>query len=177
MRLYELKPHQIQILNEIKSLPQKNLHYYVIQQSLIEPNLTLNELKKFIKRSIRYFVKDFTGSNYRPGIEDKLIKYYCFFETTQDFFKSQNSNQNLSDELYSGLHFHLFISSPHSIIHLPNYTHYLFEQLTSQKNKRKSLTKFDYTKIEILDEDFINYHTKQMMYRFSSEMVIKNIEG
>ena len=175
MRLYELKPHQIQILNELKTLPQKNLHYYVIQQSLTEPNLTLNELKKYIKRSIKYFIKDFTGYNYRPGLENEIVKYYCFFETTQEFFNSQNSNHNLSEELYSGLHFHLFISSPNCVIHLPSYTHYLFTQLTSQKNKRKSITKFDYSKIEHLDEEFINYHTKQMMYRFSPELVFKNI--
>lgn len=175
MKLYELKPHQIEILNEIKSLPQKNLYNFVIQQSLKNPNLTLNELKKYIKRSIRCFVKDFTGINYKPGIENNLIKYYCFFETTKDFFQSQNSNQNITEDIYSGLHFHLFISSPNNIIHLPNFSHYLFQELTSQKNKRNCISKFDYTKIETLDEDFINYHTKQMMYRFSPEMVIKNL--
>ena len=48
-RTYFIKPHQLEILRIIQTLPQNKLHYLVGQQSNKYPNLTLKELKKSIK--------------------------------------------------------------------------------------------------------------------------------
>ena len=175
MRTYTVKPHQIQIYNEIKKLPEKNLTYYVFQQSLIYPNLTLNELKKFIKRSVKRYCYDFSKYDYKPQFENQIIKYYCFFETSKDFFWSQHENIIVEEDINNiGLHFHLFVSSDRFFFCPHSYSFYLFEELNSQRNKLKSFSKYDYNRINKLDEDFILYHTKQMMFRYSPELVMKN---
>src|ERR1700759_2996639 len=48
-RSYEISPSQLKILNSIKSLPKKNIHYLVGQQSKEHRNLTLKEMKKLIR--------------------------------------------------------------------------------------------------------------------------------
>ena len=110
LRTYEIKPHQLKILNQIKSLPQKRLHYVVGQQSSDHPNLTLPEMKKLIRRGIRRYIQE-TTLHYHQGLENELVKFYCVFETKKDFFHSQHENSLVDEDLDMGIHFHLFLTS------------------------------------------------------------------
>lgn len=175
MRTFELKPHQNKILSEIKKLPKSKLHYLVIQQNKNQPNFTLNELKKHIKKGIKRYVSKHFLFNYRKGLEDQIVKYYCFFETSKDFFWSQHKNTIVDKNIEMNLHFHLFISSDISSVHLPQLVNDIIQEFFGQRNKQKSLLKIDYNKIENLDDDFILYHTKQMMFEPNVDFILKNI--
>ncbi len=177
MRTYTLKPHQIKIYNEIKTLPTV-LTYYVFQQSLTHPNLTLNELKKVIRSTVNKFCYEYGNHpqyTYKKRDENKLVKYYCFFETSEDFFWSQNTNTIVNEEIRNfGLHFHLFVSFNPSIYLPDTFGFKMVQELSSIKHKMKSFSKFDYIKRIKLEPDFIYYHTKQMMFRYEPEMILKN---
>lgn len=173
-RTYFIKPHQLDILRNIQSLPQKNLHYLVGQQSNKHPNLTLKELKNSIKKGIREYCKS-QSIYYKYGDENKLIKYYCVFETTEDFFHSQHENKIVDEKIEMGIHFHLFISSHDNIVSYPSLIHTIYLEFTKLEHKRRCISKYDYKRIEKLDENFILYHTKQLMFRPSKEMLITNI--
>jgi len=175
LRTFTLKPHQKTILNEVKKLPIQRLHYLVIQQSLKHPNLTLNELKKHIRRGIKQYVKELFGYEYKHGLEDEVIKYYCFFETSKNFFWSQHLNNIVDENVEMDIHFHLFLSGNHGVVSFPQLIQYIIRELTYQKNKQRCLGKIDYMKLETLQDDFILYHTKQMMFRPYREFVIRNI--
>lgn len=169
---YHIKPFQLRIIKEIQTL-KPNIFNYVIQQSPDKPNLTLPQLKRSIYRSVRLFIKDIQGYNYKSGMENDLIQYYCFFETTKEFNLSQNDINTLIDESKMGLHFHLFISSSDPEIPLSNYTYYLTQELTSFPLKKTSVSKIDYKTYPSLDEDFILYHTKQ--YKdYPNDLIFKN---
>lgn len=86
-----LTPSQVEVYNKIDSLDKKNLYYFVVQQRKGCPNLTLNELKKMIKKSIREWVAE-DKINYYQNKENKIVKYFTVFETTKDFNKSQLNN-------------------------------------------------------------------------------------
>ena len=172
---YELKPHQKQILNDVKRLPRKNLHCLVAQSSLKDPNLTLNEFKKHIKRGIRLYIKEHFGPDYYSGLENEKVKYFCFFETSKDWFWSQHSSFINEEGVDLKFHFHLFISSDYGMISFPDLIHSIYSQLTSQRNKRLCIGKFGYNRIKKLEDDFILYHTKQQMFHNSLELVLKNI--
>ncbi len=176
LRTYEVNPYQLKILNDIKSLPQKRLHYVVGQQSSDHLNLTLREMRKLIRRGIRRYIEE-TSLPYKPGLESRLVKFYCVFETKKDFFLSQHQNTIVDEEVNMGLHFHLFITSPDKYpwISFPSLIHTIFNELTSIKHKQLCISKYDYKKIEELDQDFILYHTKQFMFRPSIEMVMNNL--
>lgn len=175
LRTYEINPHQLKILKEIKSLPRKRLHYVVGQQSSDHPNLTLPEIKKLIRRGLRQYIQE-TTLNYHQGLENHLVKFYCVFETKKDFSQSQYEN-TLRENVKMGIHFHLFLTSPDDYpwISFPSLIHTIFNELTSIKHKRFCLSKYDYDKINELDDNFILYHTKQFMFRPSVEMVMKNL--
>ena len=173
-RTYYIKPHQLQILNEIKSLPSKNLHYITGQQSDHHTNLTLPEMKKLIRRGLRQYFQE-TSLHYYQGLENELVKFYCVFETKKDFFHSQHQNDIINPEIDMGIHFHLFISPVKEWISIPTLIHTIFTELTSLKHKQRCLSEYGYMKIEELEDNFILYHTKQFMFRPSSEMVMKNI--
>ena len=169
MNLFELNEHQKTILKEVKKLSLNDLHYIVAQQSNTDTNLTLNELKKYIKRSVREYVSR-KGLSIDERIEKTdMIKYYCFFENTEDFYKSQQTNSIVSQDFYSGFHFHLFISGVKE-----DYLKELKYQLSSLKHKPKCIAKIDTLKIERHSDDFILYHTKQLQHRYSSELILKN---
>lgn len=174
-RTYTLKPHQQKILSEVKKLPLERLHYLVIQQSTSYPNLTLNELKRHITKGIKQCVRELYGYEYKNGLEDEVVKYYCFFETSKEFFLSQHLNTIVNEDIEMSIHFHLFISGKYGSVHFPQLIQYIIRELTSQKNKLRCLKKIDYVKLENLQDDFILYHTKQMMYRPSPQMIINNI--
>lgn len=171
---YQIQPFQQRVLQEVKSLNANNLYYYVIQQNYDKPPLTLPELKKCIPTSIRKYIKSLLGYRYKKGIENEMIKYYCFFETSKEFCLSQTTQSIFDWDFYTGFHFHLFISSSFSEVSFQNYTHYLFEELTSIPTKKNSLLKFNYTKIMELKKDFILYHTKQWNGRYEYELALKN---
>jgi len=172
---YQLKEHQKEILADVKNLPINQLHYLVVQQSLKYPPLTLNELKKHIRSGIKNYVKEWMGYQYRPGNENEIIEYYGFFETSKEFWWSQHTyNLNKSD-FDSRFHFHLFLSSKKPLVCFNSVVNSIFTELTSQKNKRLSVSKFNYNRVNKLDDDFILYHTKQLMHGPSSELVMKNI--
>ena len=176
LRTYFVKPHQQQILGEIQSLPRKRLHYVVGQQSDLHPNLTLREMKNLIRRGLRRYFQE-TSLHYHQGLENELVKFYCVFETKKDFFHSQHQNNVIDVEVDMGLHFHLFLTSPDNYhwVSFPQLIHTLFTELTSLKHKQRCLSEFGYMKIDDLQDNFILYHTKQFMFRPTSEMVMKNI--
>ena len=175
MRTYELKPHQNQILNEVKNLPKQRLHYLVIQQNRNKPNFTLRELKKHIRTGIKKYVNQIYPFNNIKGLEKQLVKYYCFFETSEEFFKSQHKNIIVDENIEMNLHFHLFITSTDSSIYVPQLINNIILEFFGQRNKQSSLLKIDYDRIEKLEDDFILYHTKQMMYESNLDFIIKNI--
>lgn len=175
IRTYPLKPHQVKTLKEVKKLPLERLHYLVIQQSLKHPNLTLKELKCRIKRGIRLYIQELLGYEYKYGLEDKVIKYFCFFETSKEFFWSQHLNNIVDENIDMSFHVHLFLSGNYGIVNFTQLIFYIFRELTSQKNKPRCLNKFDYKKLESLEDDFILYHTKQLMFHPNREMTISNV--
>jgi len=172
---YQLRDHQRKILKEVKSLPKNQLYYLVAQQSLKHRPLTLNELKKHITRGIKNYIKEWSGHQYSPGIENDIIKYYGFFETSKDFFWSQHTHNLNQESIDLRFHFHIFLSTDKPLICFNSVVNSVFQELTSQKNKRLSISKFDYNKVNKLDNDFILYHTKQLMYSPAGELIIKNI--
>jgi len=97
------------------------------------------------------------------------IEYIAIFETTHDFFMSQHTHSIVKTEFYSGFHFHLFISGVGE-----DYIKELTYWLNSQKNKRGCISKIDGMKKGKLQHDFILYHTKQMMFRYSPQLILKN---
>lgn len=174
-RTYEVKPHQLEILQNINSLPKKYLHYLVCQQSNKHRNLTLNELKHFIRKGIRNYCKNLSLT-FNRGDENKYVKYYCVFETREDFFKSQHENKIVDEEFEMGIHFHLFLTSPDNYpwISFPSLIHSIYSELTHLQHNRRCISKFDYNRLKTMDENFILYHTKQLMFRSSKEMIMTN---
>jgi hypothetical protein len=172
--IYEIKPFHKKVLHEVGQLNTGNLYYYVIEQNFDNPPLTLPELKKCIYRSIKKYVKELLGYKYKIGSEDTMIKYFCFFETSKEFCLSQ-TKQNIFDwDYYTGFHFHLFISSSYNEVSFSHYTHFLYQELTSIPVKKTSLLKYDYGKLNVLENDFILYHTKQWKDRYENELILKN---
>jgi len=171
---YQLKEHQKEILSDVRKLPINQLHYIVGQQSLKYKPLTLKELKKHINRGIKLYVQEWMGYHYIPGIEREIIKYYGFFETSKDFWWSQNTHNLNKESIDLRFHFHLFLSSHKSLVCFNSVVNSVFTELTSQRNKRFSISKFDYNRVNKLDENFILYHTKQLMHGPSRELIIKN---
>ena len=174
-RTYKINPHQLKILNTIKSLPKKHLHYLVVQQSNNHSNLSLNEMKKSIRDGIRRYFQE-TLIPYQSTIINELVKFFCVFETTKDFFHSQHQNTIVTEDVEMGIHFHLFITCPDncSWVSFPSIIHYIYLELTHLPHKKLCVSKFDYDKINNLDENFILYHTKQFMFRPSVEMIMRN---
>lgn len=175
MRINSITPHQKQILADVKRLNPKRLYYLVVQQNRIYPNLSLNELKKHIKRGIKNYTRELLGIDYFVNAENKIIQYYCFFETSKDFYWSQQKNFIPSQVLFIDLHFHLFVSSNYSSVHIPQLIQYIFRELTSQRIKNKAILKFDYKKINVLEDNFILYHTKQQEEQGTQSMMTKNL--
>lgn len=170
----DLNEFQIKMINDIKSLPKKNLHYITAQQSNQYSNLTLKELKKLIKRGIRRYIQELEP-NYYPNKENELVKFYCVFETTKEF-NLNLKNESLDDIPFMGLHFHLFISCPdnYNWISFENLIFQIFYELTSIKQKQNCISKYGHFKIENLEDRFLDYHTKQFTNYHSLEMVLKN---
>lgn len=162
------------MISDIKSLPRKNLHYFTAQQSDKHINLTLPEMKKLIKRAIRRYIQE-VNINYYQGLENELMKFYCIFETKREFSLSQRSSKITSDEVSMGLHFHLFISCPNNYnwICFNSLSYQILTELTSIKHKKQCISEFGYKKIDYLDDNFVQYHTKQQDI-ISEEMILKN---
>lgn len=172
----DLNEFQIKMINDIKSLPKKNLHYITAQQSNQYSNLTLKELKKLIKRGIRRYIQELEP-NYYPNKENELVKFYCVFETTKEF-NLNIKNESLDNIPFMGLHFHLFISCPDNYkwISFQNLIFQIFYELTSVKHKQSCISEYGYFKIENLEERFLQYHTKQFSINPSLEMILNNLD-
>lgn len=170
----DLNEFQIKMINDIKSLPKKNLHYITAQQSNQYSNLTLKELKKLIKRGVRRYIQELEP-NYYPNKENELVKFYCVFETTKEF-NLNLKNESLDDIPFMGLHFHLFISCPDNYkwISFQNLIFQIFYELTSLKHKQSCISEYGHFKIEKLEERFLQYHTKQFSINPSLEMILRN---
>ena len=170
----DLNDFQIKMINDIKSLPKKNLHYITAQQSNQYSNLTLKELKKLIKRGIRRYIQELEP-NYYPNKENELVKFYCVFETTKEF-NLNLKNESLDDIPFMGLHFHLFISCPDNYIWISfqNLIFQIFYELTSVKHKQSCISEYGHFKIDNLEERFLQYHTKQFNVISSFEMILRN---
>jgi hypothetical protein len=176
MRIYELNDFQLNMKEYIKKIPSKHLHYITGQQSNLYSNLTLKELKKFIQRGIRQYIQDIEP-NYSKDKINELVKFYCIFETKKSFNLSLHNVNIMNDDFNMGLHFHLFISSPNQYnwISFELLTFYIFNSLTSLKHKSKCISQYGSFKIDILEDNFINYHTKQFDKYPSSEMIFTNL--
>lgn len=174
LRTYELNEFQKQMIEDIKSLPRKNLHYITAQQSDKYPNLTLPEIKKLIRRAIKRYIQK-SNLNYYPGLESELIRFYCVFETKKSFSLSQRTEKISNDEVSLGLHFHLFISSPNNYpwICFTSLSYNILFELSSIKHKKYCISEYGYKKIEMLNENFIQYHTKQQDL-IQREMIMKS---
>jgi hypothetical protein len=170
----DLNEFQIKMINDIKSLPKKNLHYITAQQSNQYQNLTLKELKRLIKRGIRRYIQELEP-NYYPNKENELVKFYCVFETTKEF-NLNLKNESLDDIPFMGLHFHLFISCSDNYkwISFQNLIFQIFYELTSLKQKQSCISEYGHFKINNLEERFIQYHTKQFSINPSLEMILRN---
>ena len=169
MRTFELNQDQIKMEREISKLPTEKLYYIVAQQKIRTSIYSLNELKKHIRRSVKEYIKRLDPQSYYKGKENEVIKYIAFFENTKAFFMSQHVNNIVESNFYAGFHFHLFISGVDE-----NYIKELTFQLNSQKDKRGCMSKIDGVKAEKLDFDFKTYHVKQMMFRYSPQLILKN---
>lgn len=175
LRTYELNEFQKKMISDIKSLPRKNLHYITAQQSDKHLNLTLPQMKKAIRQAIRRYIKE-ANLNYYSGLENELVKFYCVFETKKEFSLSQRSAKTLTDEVNMGLHFHLFISCPDNYpwICFTSLSYQILRELSSFPKKQRCISKYGYFEIEDLEEDFVQYHTKQQDI-FSREMIMTSI--
>jgi hypothetical protein len=167
--LFTLNSNQAKVYNYISSIPKHNLHYVVIQQVKSTLNFTDAELKKHIRRSIKEYIKRQHPEGYYEGRENETIKYIAIFETTKEFSLSQQQNNIVEPDLYSGLHFHLFISGVEA-----DYLQELLYHFSKQKNKTSCISKASIEKKEKLDFDFIAYHLKQMKYSYSPQQILKN---
>lgn len=174
LRTYELNEFQKKMISDIKSLPRKNLHYITAQQSDKHLNLTLPQMKKAIRQAIRRYIRE-TNLNYYSGLENELVKFYCVFETKKEFSLSQRSAKTLNDEVNMGLHFHLFISCPDNYpwICFTSLSYQILRELSSFPKKQRCISKYGYFEIEALDENFVQYHTKQQDY-VQREMIMRN---
>ena len=170
--MYEYSEFQKHILREVMYLRRhlcynNALYCIVIQQKKWKKNLTLEELKMFIKKSMSEYVKRIDLQAYWEGKENNIIKYIAFFETTKEFYKSQHTNQPVREEFYPGFHFHLFITGVNED-YINELTHQLPNCITEPVCKILD-------KLSIQDlHRFILYHTKQMVDGFTSELILKN---
>ena len=167
MSLYTLNKHQVIFQKELSNLSSGGIYYVVIQQDMKKTNLTLNELKMYIKKSVKKYIERYANNK----IDGEDIKYIAFFENTREFFMSQHTTAIVKTDFYSGFHFHLFVTGVDEY-----FIKELQYQLQKQKNKQHCILKFDWDIKNKLDDDFILYHTKQMMHGYSSELVLKNFE-
>ena len=167
MSLFTLNKHQIIFQKELTKLSASGVYYVVIQQDIKRKNLTLNELKKYIKASVKKYIERYANTK----IDGDDIKYIAFFENTREFFMSQHTTSIVKTDFYSGFHFHLFVTGVDEY-----FIKELDYQLQKQKNKQGCILKFDWDKKTKLEDDFILYHTKQMMYGFSPQLILKNFE-
>jgi hypothetical protein len=191
-----LNPFQQEVYLKIHSLTNKDLHYITLQQNSTrkKSNLNLKELKNFIRRGIRkYFIEN--HPDYHPNIENELVKYFCVFETNQYFNYNQWNEYILSDRLYLGLHFHLFLSCPDHFewFSIQKLSERIKWELRSLKHKRDCISEYELTTLKMISEsqsekefseeqsvltnytkDFIRYHTKQFCERPSNEMILSN---
>jgi hypothetical protein len=175
MKKYNLKPHQLQLANQLLKINKNNLYYLVSQPNEKYKNHTINELKKHILSGIKKYTKDSLLWNYSLGCENILFDYFCFIEFPKEFYQNLlNENIDISS-LYSSPHFHLFISPKKNFICMDSLFYYIFNELTSQKLKQLSIKKYDYIKINNLSENFINYHTKQHYHYLDNNRIMTNL--
>lgn len=173
-KVYHINPFQVNVLKQVRSLPRKYLHYVVGQQSLKHTNINLRQMKSLIKRGIRKYISHL---NYPYNPNYNKIKYYCVFETDKDFNNSQYTSNEVSEDFNLCLHFHLFITCDdnYSLVSFETLIHSIFHELTSIPGRQQCLSKYDYVKINQLNDPFILYHTKQFYQRPSTEMVMKRL--
>ena len=140
-KYYEIKPHQKKIIQEVKRLDLSNLFYLVIQQDERQPNFTLNELKRHIKRGIKEYAKSHLGYRYKTHAENELLSYYTFFETSKEFNISQTKNVIVDEDENMNLHFHLFISAKRKMVCLHQVITDIVFSFFSQKLKARAVRK------------------------------------
>lgn len=171
---YSLNPTQVEVLNLIRNLPRKHLHYVVGQQGYDRPNVSLKQLKNSIRRALIDYQRtlDYT---FNPKKDDPLVKCICIFETDKDFHLTQ-MNEEVEEQFNLGLHFHLFLTSSdrYPFVCFPSLAHYIFEDVSSYRHKENCLSKYDYVRTNKLDDPFILYHTKQLHRVPSREMMYSN---
>jgi hypothetical protein len=175
MKEYKLKPHQHKLVDLVFNLNQQNLYYGVTQTNIETSNHTVNELKKHIKSAIKKYSRDYLLHKYFYNSENKLFQFVLFIEFPKDFYLSISNIEQDILSMYNGVHLHLFISSRDNLVCMKQLFHYIFLELTSQKNKCQSVKKYDYFKIDELSRRFVEYHTKQHYTYVDNERLMFNV--
>lgn len=179
MKKHNLKPHQKElasrVFTELKMLNENNLYYLVSKPNSHTDNLTIPELKKYIKSGIQKYTQEFLLHNYYWGAEKKLFQYILFIEYPKDFYLATlDTNANLTS-LNNDAHFHMFVSSNNSFVNMTQLGYQIFRDLTSSKKKPNSIRKYKCYKLENISEEFIEYHTKQHYQYIDKERLMINI--
>lgn len=174
-KIYRANKHQIEVLNQVRRLPRKHLHYIVAQQADNRPNINLKQMKNAIKRAVRGYVKE-SNYPYSPALDNLLVQYLCVFETTKEFHLS-HCEQRLNEDFYLGLHCHIFLTSPDNYpwVCFTTLAHRIFHELTDYPKRGDCLKKYDTVEVDKLNDPFILYHTKQLYQRPSREMILTNV--
>lgn len=180
MKKHKLKPHQQELASRIKKeldkFNQNNLYYLVSKPNIdVENNLTIPEIKKYIKSGIQKYTQEFLLHNYYWGAEKKLFQYILFIEYPKDFYLATlDTNADLTS-LNNDVHFHMFISSKSNYVNMTQIGYKIFYDLTSSKSKSNSISKYKCYKIENISEEFIEYHTKQHYQYIDKDRLMINV--
>jgi hypothetical protein len=171
---YILNPLQQEVEKKITSLPRKNLHYVVANQSYKHRNLTLKQLKKLIRRSLVNYQREIEPE-YNPIRDAPLVKCICVFETSKDLNQTQ-MNSTVSQHIQLCLHFHIFLSCSDSCTNV-NFSHVdreIQHQLVRMRGKKKCIYKYNFVRTTELEDLFTKYHVKQLSNVPSREMIYTN---
>lgn len=176
MRTYNLTPEQKNLASKLFELDQKNLYYIVSQPDERHKNHTIPEIKMNINKALKYYSKDLMSYQYFTGAEKRLFKYVAFIEYPKEFYLALLNSESDITSLYDGVHFHLFIApTKPSIINMESVAYRIFNQFSYQKIKQNSIRKFSCRKIENLNNEFAEYHTKQHYLFIDSERLLLNL--
>jgi hypothetical protein len=180
MKQHKLKPHQIElatrVMTEVNKLNENNLYYLVSKPNENTDNLTIPEIKKYIKSGIQKYTQEFLLHNYYWGAEKKLFQYILFIEYPKDFYLATlDINANLTS-LNNDVHFHMFISSNNNFVNMTQLGYQILLDLTSSRKKPNSIKKYKCYKIEDgITKEFAEYHTKQHYQYIDKERLMINI--
>jgi len=176
MREYKTTLDQKALASKLFELDQDNLFYIVSQPHEQKKNHTIKELKKHIKGGLKTYTQKFLGYDYFKGAENQLFKYIAFIEYPKEYYLALSRPDEDITSLYSGAHFHLFITTKlTSIVNMEQVASQILIQLCKQKLKADSIRKFSCNKVIGLTREFAEYHTKQHYHYTDKERIMINL--